>query len=84
MIFDSQKIDNAQSVWWLNILQEPAKYTGFRLSVAFTIGTAIYFVPGQFECQTLSFEDAFYFGKKRESLDRNQNKLVSKQAVNAS
>ena len=45
-IFDSPKIDNDPFTWWFTLLQELAKCIGFRLIVAFSIGTEIYVVLG--------------------------------------
>ena len=73
-IFDSPKIDNVPFVWWFIVLQGIVKCTSFRFIVAFTIRMTICFVLGQFGCQTLSFEDAFYFKKKKGPPNRNQMK----------
>ena len=62
VIFDSPMIVDVPFVWWFIIVQELARCTGFSLIVACVIGMAISFVLGWFGCQSLSFEDAFYFG----------------------
>ena len=69
-IFNSPKIDNVPFVWWFTILQELARYTGSSLIIAFAIGMAICFVLRQFGCQSLSFEDNFYFAKKKHCLTK--------------
>ena len=76
-IFDSPKIYNVPFVWWFTILQELARHTGFSLIVTFAIEMVICFVLRRFGCQSLSFEDNFYFDKKKEPPDKNQIKRKS-------
>ena len=76
-IFDSSKINNISFTWWFTTLQELVRCTGFSLIIAFAIGMAICVVLGQFRCQSLSFEDTFYFDKKKEPPDKNQIKRKS-------
>ena len=76
-IFDPSKIDNVSFTWWFTILQELARCTGSSLIVAFAIGMAISFVLERFRCQSLSFEDSFYFDKKKGTPDKHQIKQKS-------